>query len=160
MTKEIPINSKNGISGYALVDDSDYNILSAFSWNITSNGYVCSRIGGKVVNIHKMILKNVKEVDHINRNKLDNRRCNLREATRSQNNANHEIQKNNTLGYRGVGRVTQGTINPYYATIKVNGKNIYLGVFKTIEKAALAYNKAALEYFGEFANLNEVSHVF
>ena len=87
-------------------------------------------------------------LDHINRNKADNRLCNLREATRMQNNANRVMPKKSGLP-RGVRRVTRS--KTYEASIKVNYRQIYLGSFKTPEEAGEAYCKAARQHFGEFA---------
>lgn len=93
------------------------------------------------------------EVDHRNHQTLDNRRCNLRLATPSQNGANRgRLDKRNTTGFHGV---TPCRVR-YRAVIKHNGKFYHLGVFDTPEEAALAYDAAATEMHGEFATLNEV----
>ncbi len=94
------------------------------------------------------------EIDHINGVGVDNRWCNLREATRSQNMANNVKIKNNTSGYRGVS--WHKNRNKYIANIRINNRLEYLGYYATPEKAAEAYNKAATEYFGKFARLNEL----
>jgi len=90
--------------------------------------------------------------DHINGNTLDNRRSNLRLATPSDNAHNTKLPKNNTTGYRGVGK--KG--NRYIAHIRSDNKEHHLGSFSTPEEAALAYNKAATELHGEFASLNTI----
>ena len=93
------------------------------------------------------------EIDHINGDKSDNRLCNLRCATKSQNMANTSLLKSNTSGYRGV-NMNHGK---WVAAIKINKKKVHLGVFLEKEDAAKAYNKAALEFFGEYAYQNVVT---
>jgi len=90
------------------------------------------------------------EIDHINHNKSDNRICNLRECTRSQNRAN--TLPRGRCKYKGV--CLNG--NKYQAQICHNNKQYFLGRFDTPELAALAYNAKAIELHGEFAYLNEV----
>lgn len=95
-----------------------------------------------------------KGIDHINGDKSDNRFENLRLSNQSQNSANSRTPKNNTSGFKGV--CWHKKAKKWAARIKVNRQEIYLGLFKTKEEAAEAYNKAALEHFGEFARLNEI----
>lgn len=91
-----------------------------------------------------------RNIDHKDRNKVNNRWNNLREATDSQNHANSKIQKTNTSGFKGV-RFLQ---NKFHAGITVNGKGIYLGSRPTPEEAHELYKEAALKYFGEFARFD------
>src|SRR3990167_1012358 len=88
----------------ALVDDTDYDLLSKYSWCLHTKRYACSRINGKVILMHIFLLgkQKGKEIDHINRNKLDNRRENLRFVTRSINCFNVDIDKANKSGFKGV----------------------------------------------------------
>ena len=88
------------------------------------------------------------EIDHINGNRDDNRLCNLREATRSQNSRNSRKHNHNTHGFKGVGIHDPGY---WTANIRVNGKSKYLGRFKDPKIAHGAYARAAKKYFGEFA---------
>ncbi len=87
------------------------------------------------------------EIDHKDRDGLNNRWLNLREATHSQNQANSGLQKNNKLGIKGVCLRTNGK---YHAKIDFNCKRYHLGDFNTSEAASRAYWKAAKKYFGEF----------
>lgn len=96
------------------------------------------------------------EIDHINRNKLDNTKNNLRFVSHQKNTMNGS-QKVGKLGYRGVSYLHNGSIRAF---IKVKDKQLSLGVFKTPEEAALAYNVAAIKYRGEFAILNHVDLPF
>ena len=94
---------------YALVDNKDYESLNKFKWCFAANyygygGYAVRRADGKVVRMHRIIIdaKKKEEVDHINRNKLDNRRRNLRIVSHSENMYNISLYKNNTSGFRGI----------------------------------------------------------
>jgi hypothetical protein len=98
------------------------------------------------------------EVDHKNRISICNDKNNLRLATRSENQRNKNIQKNNTSGYKGV--CWDKIRNKWKSAIHVNGKIINLGRFFTKEEAAIAYNEAAVKYFGEFAYLNVIPHKY
>lgn len=92
-------------------------------------------------------------IDHVNRNKHDNRIENLRAATKSQNAANAKLRSDNTSGYKGVSfDKTQAGVKQWKAKISFKGKSITVGCFETAEKAYVAYKKAAIKYFGEFAN--------
>ena len=117
-------------------------------------GYVTIKINGRVCAGHRLAwLVSRKEdpmeseVDHINGNKADNRKKNLRLASRNQNRYNCPIQKNNTSGFKGVS--PRG--NKWRALIYSNGKRYFLGDFPTPELAHMAYCKAAAELHGDFA---------
>ena len=88
------------------------------------------------------------EIDHINGVRCDNRWKNLREATRQQNMFNHQSRRADLP--KGVYRC-RSPINPFYAQIQINGKQIYLGCYPDITTAKSAYDKSAKQLFGEFA---------
>lgn len=141
----------------ALVDDEDFELVSKHKWYAAKRGYrfyAQRRVNRRIVQMHRLLTKAPTglEVDHINGNTLDNRRSNLRLATRSQNEWNRNKQSNNTSGFKGV-IFSEGK---YKARIRVFKKLYFLGSFEEKEKAALAYNNAAKKYHGEFANLNAV----
>lgn len=140
-----------------IVDSSDYDYLSQWKW-LYNDGYAERhiRINGKPkhIRMHRFIL-NIPdgfEADHVNRNKLDNRRCNLRICTRSQNEANRPIFPNNSSGKKGVS--WDKVNNKWRAVICFKRKYIHIGRYNNIEDATVAYNKKAKELFGDFAYEN------
>lgn len=155
--KKIEIYGRNGTGKYALVDDDDFKLVSGRKWYITKFGYLLSYVNknGKYTHeyMHRVIANPVNSmvVDHINRNRLDNRRSNLRICTRAENTYNSGIGKNNTTGFKGLVRTKS---KKWEARIIVKRKCISLGRYTTKEDAALAYNEAAIKYFGKFAGLN------
>jgi len=154
----------------ALVDeiDSDLGNLSWYTLNKGSLSYArrndYSRGKGKTILMHRIILSrlvgrpldSLEKCDHINRNGLDNRRENLRLATRAQNAANQK-KRVGPNSFKGVAwRMNHK--NPkrgrWEASIRDEGKKIHLGYFASELEAARAYDRATLEHFGEFARTN------
>lgn len=115
-------------------------------FKIKTKHYYCSRL---IFLWHNGYLPDT--VDHIDRNKLNDKIGNLRAATYAENSRNTTIRKNSTSKYLGV-YLAQGRY--WNAAIRINKKTKYLGSFKTEEQAAHAYNIAAIENHKEFANLN------
>lgn len=126
--------------------------------SIGGNRYIRVRIYKADFVAHRVIFalmtgkEPTNEIDHINGIRTDNRWCNLREATRSENSVNAGPMKNNALGIRGVCLFKQGKYIRYTAEICMNGKRRRLGYFSTPEEAEAAYRKAADEMHGEFAH--------
>lgn len=152
MSKEIQLS--NGM--IAIVDDEDFEWASQYKW-WCCNGYaVRHSTGKKSIAMHREIAKTPKGMvtDHANGNKLDNRRANLRAATRGQNATNSKLHSNNTSGYRGVTYLKR--TNKWRAHISIDGMMVYLGNHDTPEKAANAYNVVARNHFGAFAKLNDI----
>lgn len=128
-------------------DLEDWEYLKNYCWYINSNGYPSTVKRRKNVTMHKMIMRdNTSEViDHINRNKLDNRKESLRYTTIKVNAQNRSLHSNNTSGHTGVYKVK----NRWQASIRSDGKGIYLGSFKTIEEAIQARKEAEKIYQSE-----------
>jgi hypothetical protein len=139
-----------------MVDDEDYKYLNQFYWTSDEYRTVTSSLGktGKRFILARFLLNPPDdiEIDHIDGNRLNNQRSNLRFATSSQNKANRGPRKDNTSGYKGVSWHKQR--NKWTARIKANDKYQYLGLFSNKIDAAKAYNKAAIKYFGDYAWLN------
>ena len=104
----------------------------------------------KNISLHRLLLEPDEDhvVDHINMNPLDNRRENIRIASRSQNQMNRRVSSNNTTGYKGVSIDSRS--GKFIASISVNCKFIRLGTFQTAEEAAKAYAEASRKYHGEY----------
>lgn len=146
---------------FALVDDRDYAYLAGFKW-CWSNGYAVrsARLpDGRytTVRMHRDILGLVRgdrvEIDHWNLNKIDNRRHNLRPATRPQNGRNRGKNANNTSGFKGV--CWDKSRELWMASIMVDRKARYLGRFRTKKAAHAAYKNAAKLLHKDFANSGE-----
>lgn len=144
----------------SILDDVDFERVSEFKWCYLKGGYAVrgQREGAKtrMIFLHRFLTNASKgqEVDHINGDKLDNRRSNLRICTSSQNKFNKSLQSNNTSGYKGVS--WNKDINKWVAQIWVNNKKFYIGVFTNKLDAALGYNEVALRLHGEFALTNQL----
>jgi hypothetical protein len=134
-----------------LVDDDIWHEYSVMNWNI-SDGYAKTNVGNTSVFMHRMIVNaNVNDiVDHINRNRLDNRRCNLRIVQPHENSHNRSKKKNATSSYFGVHR----NHNKWVARFRFKGEHVYCGTFETEIEAAKAYNTKAIELYGNCANIN------
>ncbi len=154
---DIPLS---GGTAFAIIDADDYEALSHCKWGLGTCGYARRTVrveGRKQVELmHRVILSAQvgQEVDHINRNPLDNRRANLRLATRAENNANRPTTKNKRGGvkYKGVYKNSKGM------TFSVRFKNKHIANFSSPEDAAKCYDKLAVAEFGEFAKLNFPHH--
>lgn len=144
----------------AIVDVADYEQLNQWRWCASRQGksdkfYAVRRIYTDAVNsysvmMHREILglKGRREVDHANNDGLDNRRCNIRAATHSQNGMN-KLDGKNTSGFKGVSRHRDG--KKWQARICVNKKQIWIGLYDDPQLAHEAYKAKAVKLHGEFA---------
>lgn len=156
--REIELRGKGLVT---LVDDEDYEWLSQWNWNALrathADTWYVRRTGPRPAQIsirmHRQILEAPPGivVDHRNGDGLDNQRSNLRLATYAQNGFNRGPGKNNSSGVKGVSWHKRA--DKWTATINLNGKQLYLGLFDELEDAAQAYRCAAVELQGEFARI-------
>lgn len=133
-----------------IVDAEDYEWLNQWNWHISSSGtseMLYAATGGGIL-LHRMLMRvgSDKEIDHINGDGLDDRKANLRPATRAENVCNTLANLPNKTKYRGIVKIDNG----YSARICMRGKRLYLGYFKTQEEASAAYEIAAKEIKGAF----------
>lgn len=134
------------------MDDCDYDRVSQYKWSALVSGkyvYGMTGYGANRKLLHRFILDAPKGtlVDHRNHDTLDNTRANLRLASRSQNNANARLRKDNPSGIKGVKFLGSGKRSPWMATVA--GR--YVGVYATKEEAGAAYLRAAQERYGDYA---------
>lgn len=145
---------------WATIDDDDYERVSQYKWYAqknTTGGYyalrgVIERGKSKKIFMHQFIMGSMPgcEVDHINRNKLDNRKVNLRFATRSQNMINRTKYKNNTSGHKGVHFRTDN--RKWIAYICIDNKLKRLGSFQNMDEAISAREQAVAKRYGAFGD--------
>lgn len=155
--KKIPLTQGK----FALVDDEDFEFLSQWKWQYSNTGYACrneyikgsgrKHQKGKLFIMHRVINKTPIgwQTDHINRNRLDNRKINLRTVNQSINEINKGISKRNTSGYKGIWWAK--TRNKWHVELMINGKKISLGSFKDIKDAIKIRKEAEKTYFGEYS---------
>jgi len=141
----------------ALVDDEDYEYLNQFNWGISAYKYACRAAGKLRILMHREIMCAAQGqiVDHIDGNCLNNQKVNLRLCSHTQNIRNQKRRRDNSSGFKGVS--WDKRLKKWGARIQVNGKPISLGYFSDKKRAAEEYNIAAIQHFGLFAKLNEVS---
>lgn len=135
----------------ALIDLGDIEKVGKYRWYATEKGYVKSQNN---LRLHRLVMNATEDylVDHINRNPLDNRKSNLRMCTQAENSRNVGVSQANSTGFKGV--YFEKLNNKYRARIKYNGKRISLGCYMNPVDAAIAYDKKAIELFGDFAYTN------
>lgn len=151
---------------FAIVDDKNYKWLLRYSWRVLKIKHTCYALTSvwdfqlkihHTIRMHRLILNAQKGeiTDHINHNGLDNRECNIRKCTHSQNNQNRKPYNLKSTSkymskYKGVYHIS----NKWMAGITLNKNHSYLGLHNTEIEAAKAYDKKAREIFGEFAFCN------
>ncbi len=142
---------------FAIVDAEDFEWLNRYKWHTQTGGrtyYARSRKNGKMIRMHRLITNAPKGlvVDHINHNGTDNRKLNLRLCTYAENSHNRRCGRRGSSKYKGVSRCKKKEL--FLACIRCDGKYYHLGRFKSEIAAAKAYDKKAVQLYGEFAYLN------
>ena len=148
---EIVLYNKDNIKiARALIDIEDIDKIKNYKWYLNSDGYVYNN---KVGLLHRFLIgpSNDMVVDHINNNKFDNRKANLRICTAQQNNMNKSKYKGGSQ-FKGVCWHKQK--NKWQAQIQINSKSKYIGLYDNELEASIEYDKAALLYHGIYAKLN------
>lgn len=134
-------------------DLEDFDKIKNICWSVTTNKngykYLHGRDNGKLIKMHKLIV-DYDLVDHNNRNPLDNRKSNLRYASKAENNQNHKLRKDNTSGVSGVSWDKKSS--KWVARININtNQRISLGTYSNFNEAVIARLKAEQQYYGDFA---------
>lgn len=152
---ELPLTQEK----VTIVDEEDFIRFGSNKYHYSNVGYAArgvtvSRGKRVIVYLHREIMnaKPGEQIDHINQNKLDNRRCNLRICTHQQNQRNRPSYGGSSSKYKGVSWSKQH--RKWIAKIKADEGSLTLGLFANEIEAAKAYDRAAREYFGEFAYCN------
>lgn len=152
MPRPIPLTQGR----FALIDDADYGWLCQYRWLYHANGYAIriEKIDGKrrFFHMHREIMQAQRGqiVDHIDTDRLNNTRANLRIVTKSQNMWNRSANEVNSSPFKGVSAHARG----WYARIKVNNRAIHLGYFDDPKMAAMVYDAAASYFFSVYARVN------
>ncbi len=148
--KRIPLAG----GAYAYVDAADYEWLSQYSWHVYAGGYAARVEKGKLVYMHREIMKPPEGmvVDHIDGNKGNNCRFNLRVCTPTENRRNSAKHAQRSSRFKGVGYIARR--DKYWAKLWFNGKDHWLGYFDEEVEAARAYDYKAVECSGPFARVN------
>jgi hypothetical protein len=158
--KEIPLTQGK----FAKVDDEDFDALNAYRWHVSSTGYAVRNVphptGARrqtLLGMHRSIagleFGDSRNIDHIDGDRLNNQRKNLRIATFAENTRNKRRHANNMTGFKGVS--WRKDVGKFWARIGKGKKNISLGFFDDAASAHEAYKKAAKDMFGEFASAGD-----
>jgi hypothetical protein len=133
-----------------ICDLEEWNNKKQYCWALHHTGYAYTTIDSKYITFHESLYiydKNINQIDHVNLNRLDNRRVNLRMVTKSQNMMNRDIISSNTSGCTGVHYNSKNGL--WVARIGVNYKRIVLGSYSDINEAIKVRKEAEIKYFGE-----------
>lgn len=143
----------------AIVDAELYDELSKYKWH-SHAGYAArtkKKKGVVTILLMHRIIMGINDpkiiVDHINRNKSDNRRANLRLVNKSQNGMNRPKDSDGNNAYKCIYKFhpKHKRKKPYYVQMTANGKKYHGGYFETPEQALSKYNEMARRFHGEFA---------
>lgn len=164
-TVRVLLHSRKYPGLFAVIDAEDAPLVLPHKWHPLKDGLAfyavrCKQIAPrpnrrtKCWRMHRVITgaPNGVEVDHVDRDGLNNTRANLRQCSNAENVRNRSPMKNNTSGFRGVSFLAR--TGRWKATINGRGQRVHLGYHATAEEAARAYDAMARELHGEFARLN------
>ena len=153
--KTAEIVSTNNFHFY--VDKEDLQLVKTKKWHVvTSQSEIRTVISSDRTYLHHLLLGNHKglEIDHIDGDRLNNRRSNLRICTHQQNQCNQPLQRNNTSGVAGVRYYRPR--HKFVARIKVSQYDLHLGYYHTLLEATQARNEGMRLMFGEYARMNDI----
>lgn len=134
-----------------IVDIADVEKVAGHKWYLHNYGYVVTLVGrSEQLLMHRLLMQppDDMQIDHIDGNPLDNRRCNMRICTNQQNSWNSKISTRNKSGIKGVSFDKRS--NKWRARIHLNGKDVHLGYFNDVDEAKKARKQAEIKYFKEF----------
>ena len=146
-------DNSGGLKGKVKIDADDYDTVKGLKWCIGNHGYA-ENVKTKML-LHRLVMRISKdghEVDHINRNKLDNRKSNLRLVDRTRNLVNSGLRRNNTTGFKGV--CWSKNAKKYFVQLSKHNKKVYTGYFIDKVEAAKKYDQKAKEFYGDYAVTN------
>lgn len=160
---ELVIIHSDGSRLICLYDEEDKARVELYNWKVNADGYVYASIRGRIVLMHRYLMNVLDNplvlVDHKFHNQLDNRKMMLRIVTPSQNRQNSRKEKNCSSIYKGSYYETdRGLYHSQIGFVTDNGIKVFnLGRYSDERLAGKAYDRKALEIFGEFACLNFTS---
>lgn len=142
----------------AIVDDEHYDLLNQWKWCYNGD-YAYRQENNKGILMHRFLLnaKKGEFCDHINRDKLDNRKLNIRICSKAENQQNQPVRSDSSTGYKGVTPWPRGKVRRWKAYIGINNRVNSLGYYETKEEAAYVYDQAALQLYGDYASLNLIN---
>lgn len=148
----ILLNKDGSEKARVIIDNEDISKVKDYKWYLAATGYPQYGNSSKAILMHRLIMGFPigMQIDHISRNKLDNRKSNLRICTNQENSFNKGLQSNNTSGYTGVYWVKAKKM--WAAVIMVSQKKIQLGYYIDFDDAVRTRKSAEIKYFGEFKN--------
>lgn len=157
-------NTKGVLKGSIIINTDDLPLVRDYQWHVENSrrnlqygqASTNGKLPTKTIRIHRLLMPDAKQIDHINHNGLDNRRCNLRACDNRENNCNKNFSFNPKSGYTGI-RYNE-KVGSYYVRIMVHKKEISLGHYKSLEEALEARKQGELRYFGEFRYNNQQRH--
>lgn len=137
-----------------IFDKEDADLVSSRGWHLSRRGYIAGKDHRRERPLHKLMIPvdSGFDIDHINRDKTDNRRENLRVCRHQKNCFNQKIRSTNTSGFMGASFMKNA--GKYECYIHYNGRKYYLGLFDSALDAAYMRDSAAKHFFGDYCNLN------